>query len=189
MVHYCSVSILMDRIVDRLRQADVVLERGLSEAEFERIEHDYEFGFSSVHREFLATVLPLGGGWCDWRHGVRDEFSQAWQLGGVLFDVEHNVFWPRSWGPRPADLEAALQVASARLAQVPPLIRLHGHRFLAADIPGPVFSVHQTDVVYYGDNLLDYIANEFHVGPRHPTDRPHVPFWSDLADGLESDDL
>lgn len=179
----------MNRIVDRLRRADVVLERGLSDAEFERIEHDYEFGFNDVHREFLATVLPLGPGWYDWRHGDRDEFNQAWHLDGVLFDVEHNVFWPRSWGPRPADLETALQIASVRLTQVPPLIPVRGHRFLPADIPGPVFSVWQTDVVFYGDNLLDYIAHEFHVGQPHPTARPYVPFWSDLAEGLESEDL
>jgi len=31
--------------------------------------------------------------------------------------------------------------------------------------PSPVFSVHQTDVIYYGGNLLDYVAHEFKVPP------------------------
>ena len=33
----------------------------------------------------------------------------------------------------------------------------------------PVFSVYQTDVIVFGDNLLDYLAHEFNQYPRHPT--------------------
>lgn len=45
----------------------------------------------------------------------------------------------------------------------------------------PVFSVHQTDVIYYGPNLVEYLKNEFNVGatPRHSWAIPvQVPFWS-----------
>jgi hypothetical protein len=50
--------------------------------------------------------------------------------------------------------------------------------------------VYQSDVIYYGDNLLDYVAHEFKVSPLEPsTDRPRVPFWGDLADGAENQDL
>jgi hypothetical protein len=50
--------------------------------------------------------------------------------------------------------------------------------------------VHQADVIYYGDGLLDCVAHEFKVPPLHPSpDRAHVPFWSDLAEGAESRDL
>jgi hypothetical protein len=27
-------------------------------------------------------------------------------------------------------------------------------------VPSPVLSVHQTDVIYYGDNLVDHIAHD-----------------------------
>ncbi|MBT8163784.1 MULTISPECIES: hypothetical protein [Arthrobacter] len=39
------------------------------------------------------------------------------------------------------------------------------------------------------DNLLDYVAQEFHAPPAHPTPRPRIPFRSELADGLGSDEL
>lgn len=67
------------------------------------------------------------------------------------------------------------------------------HRYLTADPkyrPSPVFSVYQADVIYYGDDLLDYVAHEFKLPPPHPLpDRAHVPFWSDLAEGAEGRDL
>jgi hypothetical protein len=64
----------------------------------------------------------------------------------------------------------------------------------AAPAPGgsPVFSVYQADVVVYGDNLLDYVAQEFGVGPRAPTHEDQqvkIPFWSSLAVGADNDDL
>jgi hypothetical protein len=52
--------------------------------------------------------------------------------------------------------------------------------------------VHQTDVIHYGDNLLDYVAREFHEPPPRPAvpgERPHIRFWSDLAEGADSADL
>jgi hypothetical protein len=73
------------------------------------------------------------------------------------------------------------------------LVPLRGNRYITVDplyVPSPVFSVYQTDVIYFGDNLLDYVASEFHLPP--PESRPariRVPFWSDLADGAASNDL
>jgi hypothetical protein len=65
-----------------------------------------------------------------------------------------------------------------------------GHRYLPSDptyVPSPVFSVYQTDVIFYGDKLLDYVAHEFKAPPLHPSnERTYVPFWSDLADGLDA---
>ena len=55
--------------------------------------------------------------------------------------------------------------------------------------PSPVFSVHHTDVIFYSDNLLDYVAHQFGAPPVHPSDRTYVPFWSSLAEGAENGDL
>jgi hypothetical protein len=55
-----------------------------------------------------------------------------------------------------------------------------------------VFSIYQTDVIYYGDDLVDYIAREFHVPPLYPSPvvgRRRIPFWSDLAEGAEPEEL
>jgi hypothetical protein len=45
----------------------------------------------------------------------------------------------------------------------------------------PIFSVHQTDIIYYGNDLVDYFHDEFHVplpdwavrGPRS------IRFWEE----------
>ncbi len=69
---------------------------------------------------------------------------------------------------------------------------MFSHRYLPSGpqfAPSPVFSVHQTDVIFYGDDLLDYVAYEFGAPPRHPSARTHVPFWSNLAEGAENSDL
>ncbi len=92
----------------------------------------------------------------------------------------------------PEHREFLQEVARAHLARVPILVPVFSHRYLASDPrfePSPVFSVHQSDIIFYGDNLLDYIAHEFRLPPLHPSDRTHVPFWSDVANGAENRDL
>jgi hypothetical protein len=55
----------------------------------------------------------------------------------------------------------------------------------------PVFSVHQTDVIYYGFTLPGYFRNEFRV-PVPPdglsSPKVRVAFWSDLVDSDGPDD-
>jgi hypothetical protein len=110
-----------------------------------------------------------------------------------VFDVHNNVFWPASWGERPDDPGDREHRARVNLARVPRLVPIYSHRYLTVDPeyrPSPVFSVHQADVIYYGDDLLDYVAHECKVPPLHPLPgRAHAPFWSDLAEGAENPDL
>ncbi|KRE67768.1 hypothetical protein ASG92_14140 [Arthrobacter sp. Soil736] len=188
------MSELVGQVVNRLRTAGVALERGLSNEELDQVEERFGFSFSLTHRQFLTVVLPLGRGWVDWRHGDREEIERRlfWPVESALFDVEHNDFWPVSWGDRPADQELALAHARTRLEAFPRLVPVYSHRYVAVgpgDVPSPLFSVYQYDVIYYSDNLLDYVAREFHAPPAHPSSAQHIPFWSELADGLEADEL
>jgi hypothetical protein len=51
----------------------------------------------------------------------------------------------------------------------------------------PVFSLHQSDAIYYGCDLADYLKNEF-GGIRVIEGTPkYVPFWSELAEGREDE--
>jgi hypothetical protein len=181
--------------IQRLRAGGVRLDQGLSDAEVSRVQDRLRFTFGPEHRDFLQSALPVGDSWPDWRNGSYRELRGRLDgpVAGVIFDVRNSDFWPASWGVRPADKAHREREARARLAGVPRLVPVFAHRYLTADPqfnPSPVFSVHQTDVIYYGDNLLDYVAHEFHVPPLHPSpDRRHVPFWSDLAEGAENRDL
>ena len=187
---------IVDRAVELVRRARITLDRGLSDTELLDIEQRFGFTFAPDHREFLAEVLPVGDLWMNWRSDAPEKIASrlAWPTDGTIFDVRENGFWPRSWGPKPSDEGEAEALARNCMAAVPVLVPVYGHRFLpAAPAPpgSPVFSVYQTDVVYYGDDLADYIAYEFKVGEssqgRHPKTR--IEYWSDLAEGANAEDL
>lgn len=187
------------------------LASGLTESELRAVEERFGFTFCAIHRELLHRALPVDGDegtaitddtegragceraprWPDWRSGPVEDLRRrlAWPIEGVLFDVQHNDFWSDAWGHRPTNDEAAQRLARQNLRGLPPMVPLYGHRYLpSAPCPDdpPVFSIHQSDVIYYGDDLIDYLAREFKVGEPRPSaigaDR-RVPFWSDLVGG------
>lgn len=172
-----------------LREAGAHLDPGLSERELRSIERKYKFEFDSDHRELLALVYPTARGWPDWRSGSEADIRRRldFPVEGVVWDVSHNSFWPKSWGRRPASDAAAERIARRKLKRVPRLIPLYGQRFMAAGSKtggAPVFSVIQADVVYLGDNLPSYVARELGVQKRYENGvRHHIPFWSELAEG------
>jgi hypothetical protein len=165
---------------------------GLTEAEFARLEQQFGFEFADDHRGFLATGLPLGDSWPNWRteSTVAVRALLAGPVEGVLFDVRHSGFWHAGWGARPAGIKDALVLAAERLAGAPAMVPVYSHRYLPAGRGGwghPVLSMYQTDIIVSGLDLLDYLYQEFHVGPgieRADPDwrpAPTVPFWSDLV--------
>jgi hypothetical protein len=174
-------------------QGRVDIEPGLTEVELDVVEQQYGFEFADDHRSFLAAGLPVGRGWPNWRDG-RDEHLRerlAWPVEGVLFDVEHNVFWHSDWGVRPVDLADALAVAREWLATVPQMVPVYSHRYLPAgrDTFGhPILSMYQTDIIVYGLDLVDYIYQEFGAGTGiDRTDarwQPHVTvaFWREFLE-------
>lgn len=165
----------------------VTLEPGLTEPELTAVEEKFGFEFADDHRAMLAEVLPTGSSWPDWRHGDESALRRSadWPVEGVLFDVENNAFWHKSWGERPSDDDAAVEEARAHLATVPRMIPVYAHRCLPAgrgSFGYPVLSMYQTDIIYYGCDLLDYVAHEFYVrDPGRPRRHPKpIPFWDDL---------
>ncbi|MBD0670919.1 hypothetical protein BU198_09410 [Streptomyces sp. CBMA156] len=183
---------------------------GLSKGELDGVEARFGFRFAADHRVFLAAGLPHGAReWPDWRHGdpedLRERLSRP--VEGVLFDVTHNGFWYPGWGPRPTGAPDALRIARTALAAAPRLVPVYGHRYLPGT-PGesghPVLSVHQSDIIRYGDDLADYVRHEFTGRPNdrpndqpgtRPNDQPDteptgrsraratVRFWSTIVEG------
>jgi hypothetical protein len=109
----------------------------------------------------------------------------GWPADGVLLDVEYNTFWHQSWGERSEDLQAQLATARHHLSLAPAMVPVYAHRYLPAGrgtFGHPVLSMWQTDIIYYGVDLLDYIGREF--GAPAEADvvaRATAPFWSDLV--------
>jgi len=179
-----------DAIRRILVKAQVELAEGLDDRELNQTGERFGFRFGADHQEFLRVALPIGPEWPDWRHGSEEKLRQrlTWPLDGVLFDVEHNAFWPRSWGTRPEDPAEMVAEAARHLSEVPRLVPVYSHRYLPAAVTEtgyPVFSVYQTDTIYYGSDLLDYLEREFDPTARErPVGavRRRLPFWSDLVD-------
>lgn len=67
----------------------------------------------------------------------------------------------------------------------PTIIPIYGHRGMAAInvLNNPVFSIVDTDIIYYGYNIINYLEIEFgikkydSINLRNIT---YIPFWFDL---------
>lgn len=149
-----------------LAASNVSLDPGLRRAEIVSIERRFGFEFSPDHRQLLETALPTGDRWVDWRNDSVESIRGRldWPVDGVLFDVEHDSFWPSTWPPKPDALDEQRRIAGERVRKWPTLVPIYSHRYMpAAPAPtgAPIFSVWQTDVIFYGDDLLDYFLREF----------------------------
>jgi hypothetical protein len=179
----------MAALRDALEARGVAFETGLSDAEFNRVEASYGFRFPPDLRSFLAVALPVSDPFPNWRDDTDEELR--WRLDGpadgVAFDVEENDFWMEEWGQRPARVGEAAAIARAQMANAPKLVPVVGHRYVPSTPPidgNPVFSVMQTDIVYAGNDLADYFANDFGA-PRPPWTRSaprQIELWSRLAE-------
>ena len=176
----------IDIFVNALYAANIVCESGLTNDEVICIEEKFSIQFPPDLRLLLQTVLPVADAnpvaypanaspsssrFMNWRRGIDstkygDEISGriGWPLEGMLFDVEHNALWLDSWGVKPDSLEERLNVVADTFATYPQLIPVFSHRYIPnspLETGNPIFSVYQTDIIYYGRNLIDYFSSEF----------------------------
>jgi len=157
---------------------------GLTDSEVHTVESRFGFRFPPDLRAFLQTALPRGPRFPDWRSGDHAELCEWLDLPrqGVLFDVEHNGFWLDEWGPRPINMRDTLAQATELIRAAPRLLPIYGHRMMPDEplVSGnPVFSVHQTDIIYYGGDLAHYLCCEFRLpNQQPPSQQPRkIRFW------------
>lgn len=106
----------------------------------------------------------------------------------MLFDVENDNFWHPRFGIRPGTVQQREIAVRAAMQSLPKLIPVCSHRYLPAtpcESGNPVFSVYQTDIIYYGDNLIDYITEEFCKPAKYVMEQSNIrsiDFWSDMVE-------
>ena len=105
-------------------------------------------------------------GFPNWRSGDEVELQRwlNWPFKGMAFDIKNNDFWMDEWGTKPGKLEDAIDIARRAVDEAPKLIPVYSHRYLPSEpflAGNPVFSVYQTDIIFYGCDLWDYFTNEF----------------------------
>jgi hypothetical protein len=164
------------------------LDPGLTDSEIVAAEDRFGFRFPPDLRAVLQFALPVGNGFPNWRHDPSDFITDRlnWPLEGILFDVEHNDdIWPAEWGPRPEQMDEQFAVVTELVEAAPRLVPICGHRYIPAEPHengNPVYSIYQTDIIYYGNDLADYFHHEFGVPlPTWAARKPKpIRFWDEL---------
>ena len=163
---------------------------GMSSAEIASIESEIGFRLPEDFAYLFQHIQDPERLFFPWSKFKKQEYDDMiqWVLQGIEFDIEHAKFWLDRWGARPTALSAALNIARKDFETWPKLLPLFGHRFLAAEPcrrGNPVFSIMQTDIIYYGANLAHYLMNEFidrdYSLHTHAQSIQRIDVWSDLA--------
>lgn len=184
------------QLITLLAARGVVFAQGLSESELTQLAQMFGVVFPPDLQLFLQTALPVSPKFAPWRYalnslaGARElRALLAGPLEGIVFDVKVDSFWYAAWGTAPADAMLREQLVRQHYPQYPALLPIYGHRYLPAhpSVPGnPVLSVHQTDIIYYGNDLASYFANEFAFElpagfERLAKPKNKIGFWDELA--------
>lgn len=183
----------LTQILKTLKARGISFDQGLRDDEVLKIESRFGFQFPPDLRLLLQTALPVSPGFVHWRYALNDEQEAerlrrwiAQPVEGIMYDIKHNDFWFSGWGEKPAAPEEKTETARRHLVNCPTLIPVYGHRYLPEqpfETGNPVFSVYGTDIIYYGNNLALYFANEFQFELADADDAKMAPakritFWS-----------
>jgi len=161
-------------------------EPGYSKEEIDRVQRRWMLEFPPDLVEFLLRRRPfrLGDGFFDWVRSPEHEIHQLLirPFSGFWFDVLYNGVWWLDWGPKPDSTVLQMVRLTEIFRQIPKLIPVYGRRYLPASPlkrGNPIFSVYQTDVVCFGENLDHWLDIEFE-GAASPSGAPQkeIPFWS-----------
>ena len=168
----------------RRRVEGRVWAEGYSQNELDLAQEKFELTFPPDLIALFLERRPVWG-W-DWRSDHEEIRAMLKRpLEGLLFDVEHNMLWWPEWGERPASADARAEVVRDIVNQAPKLVPLVSHRYIPSEpneSGNPVFSIHQSDVVYYGANLADYFEREFGSAKSPMTETvKSIRFWSKLV--------
>jgi hypothetical protein len=190
---YINEGILMQysNIIEKLKCNSVTFQEGLSKQEMLEVQEHYNIYFPPDLSRFLMTALPISNSFVNWRDVSTENIKNIkerlnWPLEGMIYDIEHNNFWYEEWGKKPDDLSEAIEICKREFQTVPKLIPTCSHRYIPSEPhenSNPVFSVHQTDIIYYGESLLSYLEIEFRIKKWKDMDFNSIKkirFWDDL---------
>ena len=179
----------LEALRETLLAKSIDLEPGLTEEELQRVEQAFGFRFPPDLRAVLQFMLPVSEGFPHWRDEKVQDLIEWFDVPaeGIAYDVEENDFWPEAWGERPEDIDDAIEDARRHVAQAPILVPIFSHRFIPArpeEAGNPVFSVVESDVIVFGNDLPGYFHAEFDAPL--PPDAAQIPkrveFWSELVE-------
>ncbi len=181
---------------DRARPAQLMARKvkfsgnGLSTEEIDKAEEIVGAPFPEDFILFLSHLEDPNGIFFDWKNVTQSTYADRikWVLDGVVFDLENNSFWDSSLGEKPEAIPDQITTVKAAFSTWPKLAPIFEHRFLPIEplrSGNPVLSIWQTDIINYGENLLDYLYREFNLDSRFQPDAstapaPSIPIWYEI---------
>lgn len=183
------IRLIYKESIKLLKRQDVKFETGLTIEEIAKIEYIYTIKFPKSLKEFLMMALPISKGFFNWRNLDQDNVMFIKKIINRptedIYELAEEVYWCDDWGEEPEnEIDIAL-IVRERLKSAPKLIPVYGHRYIPM-IPednSPIISIHDTDIIYYGQNLEDYFKVEFggkEQGKIEFKNINPIPFWSDI---------
>jgi hypothetical protein len=179
----------IDKVLAGLISQGYTYQNGLKEKEIMDIEKYYNISFNIDHKNYLMHYVFIGEHFYNWRDDSRENIIRIkqmleWPLDGILFDIENNVYWPDEIKEKPNGIEKQKEIFTEYYKNnIPKLIPIFGHRYMCSEPKEtgvPVYSVYQTDIIYYGYNILDYFNHEFKLNIKNNNkkwDVDNTKYW------------
>lgn len=178
------------RIKRILTNAGITFEKGLSNEEFQKIESVYGIVFPPDLKSIYRNFLPISNQFYNWRDFSDENIEKIkrqiyYPIDGIMFDIERNDFWIKDFGEKSGSITTDLENAKKYMEKnVPILIPIFGHRYISSypcEANNPIYSVVQTDIIYYGNNIYEYFEVEFANKKLSKKSKRYVPFWGEIA--------
>jgi len=118
----------------------------------------YNISFNIDHKNYLMNYVLIGSSFYDWHDFSKTNVKRIksmlnWPLEGILFDIEHNTYWPKEIEIKPETLKQKKDIfVEYYQKNIPKLAPIYSHRYMCSEpkkIGAPVYSVYQTDIIYY----------------------------------------
>lgn len=184
----------IEKTIFLLRKNNIRLEKGMTEEQIVEAERYYGIRFPPDLKALLKMVLPISFpffDWTDFSSGNEHRISEClvWPKEGILWDYESSGIWFNDlWGEKPKSDSQRINVINKSIEEASKLIPIYSHRYIPSyplESGNPIFSVHQTDIIYYGESLWDYFEYEFNRKEYTLMNLKRIkriPFWSYFAD-------
>ncbi|KAK4262452.1 hypothetical protein QN277_028009 [Acacia crassicarpa] len=191
-----SFAAYANTLIEHLKASNIAVEEGLSDSEISLLESSLNLCFPPDLRSILQQGLPTSPGFPNWRSSSAQQLQLLRDLPvfSLLRRVSKNNFWHSSWGTRPRDRGTALDYARRFLEDVPALVPIYRHYYIASspNLAGnPVLYVdHEGDVRLLCNDVSGFFRGAGFWTDNWEWDDPvwaattprRVEFWSDVAE-------
>lgn len=179
-------------IINKMKLKGISFEAGLTDDEIESIERTYNISFPNSLKEFYKEGLPTGEPFPNWKDYSENNIREIKErivrpYNGLIDDIKDNQYWGSDW-PEYDSVDDKIMYFNDLYNQAPKLIPIAYSRYIisAPETDDPaVLSVHDSDIIVYGNNLKEYLENEFLLDHdnRHKREYfPHMGKWIDIMD-------